>query len=292
MTERRRTEDAWRDDDRRDVRDRVYDSRLGGPESVDPAADRHGLPDPDRLPPVEDPTGAEWWHVLTVATAIAVAGFFLWPFLDPLLGLTDPYEGTPVGTAGGVVALAGVFLLAAVRFVVLPVALWRDATLLSEADVGWEPSRRFYLLAGAFWASLTCAYYLYKRSRYTGRPSLPVPRERLYFEGRRVPSNWHLVVLAGATASPLLTGMEFLWDALETVPYTESVQVVLAMVVAFVAGLAFLVLPVAYYRDTRAVRRADVDWNPNTALYVVFGYVFGVLVAAYYIYRRTQVDDL
>lgn len=288
-TEDARTEDGWGTPSGwdRPRADEPGDDRMKTASSSDP-----GFPDRESLPPPRDPTGSSWWHVLTLGTGVAMVGFFLWPVLDPLLALTEPFDGTPVGTGGAFVTLAPLVLLVGVRFVLLPVALWRDATLLQETDVDWNPSRRFYMTAGAFWASLTCTYYLYKRCRHTGRPALPIPPERLYFEGRRVRSNWHLVVLVGAMAVPLLSAIDVLWDLLETIPYTETAGAVLAMVVVFVAAVGFLLLPIAYYRDTSAIRRADVDWDPSPALYVVLGYIFSVIVGAYYLYRRSKIDPL
>jgi hypothetical protein len=250
------------------------------------------VPDPAALPPETDPTGAGWWRVLAVLTGVAVAGFFLWPLLSPVLSLAEVAAGTRVETAGALLALAPLLLLVLVRFVALPVALWRDATLLRRTEVDWEPSRGFYMTAGALWASLTCAYYLYKRSRYTGRPSLPIPAERLHFAGRRIESNWHLVVALALLVGPLAVGFDALFVAVGSVPGGDVIGAILALVFLLLLFVAFVLLPVAFYRDCRAVRRTDADWQPTTWFYVVVGYLFTLPVGAYYLYKRSQIESL
>lgn len=250
------------------------------------------VPDPAALPPETDPTGADWWRVLSVLTGVAVAGFFLWPLLSPVLTLGEMTAGTRFESAGALFALAPLLLLFLVRFVALPVALWRDASLLRQADADWEPSRGFYMTAGMLWASLTCADYLYKRSRYTGRPALPISDDLLYFTDRRVASNWHLVVGAAVLLLPLSAGFEALFVAAERVPGGDVAGAVLAMVFLCLLAAGFVFLPVAYYRDCRAVRRSDADWEPTTWFYVVVGYVFTLPVGAYYLYKRSQIESL
>lgn len=243
------------------------------------------------LPPETDPTGAGWWRLLSVLTGVSVAGFFLWPLLSPVLSLGELAAGTRFDTAAALLALAPLLMLLFVRFIALPVALWRDATLLRDSGADWEPSRGFYVTAGALWASLTCAYYLYKRSRYTGRPSLPIPAERLHFSGRRIESNWHLVVAVAAFLAPLGVGFDALFVAVEAVPGGDVVGAILAMAFLVLLAVGFVFLPVAFYRDCRAVRRTDPHWQPTTWFYVIVGYLFTLPVGAYYLYRRSKVES-
>lgn len=274
------------------------ETAAAGTTNGDPAAgqDRtapaRSVPDPVALPPETDPTGAGWWRVLTILTGVAVAGFFLWPLLSPILSVSEATAGTRFDTVGAVLGLAPLVLLVLVRFVALPVALWRDATLLRSSDADWTPSRAFYMTAGAVWASLTCAYYLYKRSRYTGRPSLPLPASRLHFSGRRIASNWYLVVGLAMLLVPLGTGFDALLDAVEAVPGGDVLGAILAMVFFGLLAVGFVLLPVAFYRDCQAVRDADVDWQPTTWFYVVVGYLLTLPVGAYYLYKRSQIESL
>lgn len=253
-----------------------------------PAAKNHpGIPDPDDLPPATDPTGADWWKVLSVGTVVTVLGFILiWPLFE--LGL--PAENEPLSSVLGdpavVGALVGVVLLIGIRVLVLPVALWRDATLLRNADVDWEPSRRFYIAVGALWASLGCAYYLYKRSRYTGRPRFPVTDERLYFTDQSVPSNWQFVVILGlATELFVLIPEAILQFASSPVIEAFAISPILLLL-----AVRFVFLPVAYYKDSTAVNAVETDWNPRTWFYVTFGYVFAFFVGLYYVAKRSGVD--
>lgn len=71
----------------------------------------------------------------------------------------------------------------------------------------------------------------------------------------------------------------------------------LAVVVFGLPGLALSVLfPVAVYVDARAVREADVGWDPDPALYgivalagvVVTAFTVSVPLALYYLYRRHE----
>lgn len=246
-----------------------------------------GIPDPDDLAPATDPTGADWWKGLSVGTIVTVVGFVLiWPLFE--LGL--PAENEPLssvlGDPAAVGAFVGIVLLIGIRALVLPVALWRDATLLRNADIDWEPSRRFYMAIGALWASLGCAYYLYKRSRYTGRPRFPVTNKRLYFTDQPVPSNWQFVVILGLATEPIVLIPEAIL-AFASSPVVEAFAIgpVLLLLAA-----RFVFLPVAYYKDSTAVKERDVNWNPRTWFYVTFGYVFAFFVGIYYVAKRSDVD--
>lgn len=249
---------------------------------------RHpGIPDPEDLPPTTDPTDADWWKVLTAGTVLSVVGFVLiWPLLE--LGL--PAEGDPpsavLSDPTAVGALGVVAVLLAIRLLVLPVALWKDATRLQDADVDWTPSRPFYMAVGALWASFGCAYYLYKRARYTGRPRIPISDERLYFIGQPVPSNWQFIVVFGLATELFVLIPEAILQFASS-PVVQAFAI--APVLALLAG-RFVFLPIAFYKDSKRVNETDADWRPRTWFYVTFGYVFAFFVGIYYVAKRSGVD--
>lgn len=235
-----------------------------------------------------DPTGSSTWRWLTWATAFSGFVLVFWTVPLVLFGALDR-TGLAGATTGGAFAVLGLFLVAAaVRFVVLPVLLFRDAGKLRRTDeVEWHPERSFYLATGAFFATLACAYYLYKRARHVGNPRFLNSDELLYYEGRTVRSNWFRLILV----TPLLSGLGGfgpVFDAIAAVSEAAATAASgpLLALVGVALLLRFVLLPVAFVKDAAAVRDADVDWEPNGALYAVIGYVFALPVTAVYLYRR------
>lgn len=242
----------------------------------------------------DDPTGANWWVWLSWGTAFSALVLIAWPI--PVLAW-DVLERTVGGVLGGVGAiglLLGVGAVFVVRFVLLPVALFRDARLLHRTThVEWDPSLGFYLLFGAIAATPTCGYYLYKRARHTGHSIVPFDDSLLYYEDRTIRSNWSLVIAGGLVAGVGGGGFGLLLDGLDRVLGEAAIVVVwpLLLAVLVLAACRFVLLPIAFYRDAKAVHRADVDWTPRWSIYAVFGYLFALPFCAYYLYKRGKHGD-
>lgn len=304
---------------------------LGGWEAVpdEPPGDTDGPDDADTpdepgvavsAPPRAwrdgDPTGADWWRLLTRATLLSAVVSLLWSV--PVAAVDATVRFVPAASLPATLGLAGLAAVAAAtRFVVLPLALARDARLVAETDaVRWSPDRRRYLLAGAVFATGTCLYYLYRRSRRVGNPRLPAGHRWLRHEGQRVASNWWAVVAVAAVAGtavggvatavaglplpvrlvrtalggPLLSvaGAEAFVTASLALPRPVGVAVGgPALVVGSLAAFLRLVaLPVALYADATAVRRSEVGWEPLALWYAAAGWVFAVPTAVVYLGRR------
>ena len=242
-----------------------------------------------------DPTGSSTWRWLTWATFLNGLVLVFWTVPLVLFGALDRTELATAETAGAFALLGFFLVVAAVRFVALPVLLFRDAGKLRRSDeVEWHPERSFYLATGAFFATLACAYYLYKRARHVGNPGFVNSDELLYYDGRTVPSNWFRLILVTPMLSAL-GGFGPVLDAAAAV--SESLATAASGPLIALVGVAlllrFLLLPVAFVKDAAAVRDADVEWEPNGTLYAVAGYVFALPVTAVYLYRRhTRTESL
>lgn len=280
------------------------DSRVAGdadPPTGGPAADAREPTAELPRPPTEwrgdgDPTGSTTWRWLTRATRLSALLLTFWSVPLVLFGVVDR-AGLDAVATGAAVGTVGLLLVAVgLRFVVLPVLLFRDASTVKRSEeVDWAPSRTFYMLTGAVFATLACGYYLFKRQRHVGNPRLHVATEHVYYDGRTVGSNWHLVVAVTVALSMGVGGVGTLLTLLEAVSVDLATAFVgplaLLLVLALLCRLVFL--PVAFYRDARAVAESDVDWNPNGVLYAVVGYVFALPTTALYLYRRhTRTGDL
>jgi len=281
------------------------------------------LPDPPHAWREGDPTGTGWWRVLTRTAQLSVTLSFCWAVAAVVVGPTVASAPGSVSTwttvgVGGLAVLTG-----GVRFVVLPVALYRDATLVCRTDaVAWTPRRWEFLLAGGVFATPTCLYYLYLRGRHVGNPQVPLRPAVLRYEGQRVGSNWWLTVGAAvavgtvvggvatglselsaptalartALGGPFLTvaGAEAFVATTTTLPRPVDVAVgapalVLGGVAAF---LRLAVLPVAFYADATAVRRSDAPWNPLALWYAAAGWVLAVPTGLVYLARRRARTDV
>ncbi|MEZ3144965.1 hypothetical protein [Halobaculum sp. MBLA0143] len=305
---------------------RVESEPLGGwdavPDDPPPTASAHdddgvAVPAPPRAWRDGDPTGADWWRLLTRATLVSVALLVAWSLPVAALDATARFAPAAVSfpVAAGLVGLAAA--AAVTRFVVVPLALSRDARLVAETDaVRWSPDRRRYLLGAVVFTTGTCLYYLYQRSRHVGNPRLPVGERLLRYEGQRVASNWWAVVavavaagtLAGGAATraaglpvpvrlvrtalggPLLSlaGAEAFVTASMSLPRPVDVAVGGPALAAgaLAAFLRLVALPVALYADATAVRRSEAAWEPLALWYAVTGWVFAVPTAVVYLGRR------
>lgn len=243
------------------------------------------FPDPTELPPPTDPSEASWWAVGTAATAVTVLGFFLvWPLGYILLTAEGPRTfGIPHDPLPAASLLVVVFIVG-VRFFVLPLAMWKDASELRTADVDWSPSPRFYLAVGLLWSSVAYLLYLYKRSRYTGRPDLPISTERLDVMDSPIPSNWPMVIWLGAAVEPMVfvLGMVTLLVSSPAV-LMLFVGITLALVVVRVC-----LVPIAFYKDATVVEESQADWEPRTWFYVAFGWLVPLLIGGHYLSKRAD----
>lgn len=79
--------------------------------------------------------------------------------------------------------------------------------------------------------------------------------------------------------------------------FSESEAGVMAAMAAFGIGylvlvalgvVSWLVTPVVLYLDTKKINDADLEWEPNPALYAVLGFFFGYLMKLHHIYKRHQ----
>ncbi|QLG60900.1 hypothetical protein [Halorarum salinum] len=245
-----------------------------------------------------DPTGASWWRVLAYATGAWVVVAALWslPFL--LGGVPAPSPAGGFGSAGGraVTVVLGVAVL--LRFVLLPSVLLRDASLVRASDeVAWTPRLSFYVPAVVVAASPTGLSYLLKRRRYVGNPGWEWGDGLAFYEGRTVPSNWWVVVAVGtavgAAAEGLAVAVESRAPATAPVPaFSEDLGLALSgPILAALAGFLFLrlvLVPLAFYLDATAVRRADVGWRPLALWYAFGGLVLTLPFGLFYLYRRVR----
>lgn len=243
---------------------------------------------PDQWRGDGDPTGSRGWVWLTRATLFSGLVLAFWTVPVAVSDVADHSSLQFLGD-GSTVVLAGLILLAVlVRLVVLPVLLFRDSGKLRDAEeVDWRPNRAFYMVTGAVFATLVCGYYLFKRQRHVGNPTLLNNDEFVYFEGRTVRSNWfRLLVL-----TPALTATSWIGSLLEVVEgihpnLSTAVMGPVVLLLVLTILLRFVLLPVAFYRDAAAVTRAGAQWEPNGTLYAVIGYVFAIPTVLVYLYRR------
>lgn len=283
---------------------RGVDSRPAGDADLPtagPAADARESTAELPRPPTEwrgtgDPTGSTTWRWLTRATLLSALLLTFWSVPLVLFDVVDRLGLDAVAT-GAALGMVGLLVVAvALRFVVLPVLLFRDASKVKRSEeVDWSPSRTFYMLTGAVFATLACGYYLFKRQRHVGNPRLSVATEHVYYDGRTVGSNWHLVVASTVALSMTIGGVGSVFTLLEMVSGDLATAFVGPLVLLFVLALLcrLVLLPVAFYRDARAVAESEADWNPNGTLYAVVGYVFALPATALYLYRRhTRTGDL
>ncbi|QLG28263.1 hypothetical protein HUG10_12200 [Halorarum halophilum] len=253
------------------------------------------LPRPPAAFRESDPTGASWWQVLAVGTVAwaFVATAWSLPFAIGDLPVPSLSGGlSSAAEAGVLVALAAAAL---VRLVVLPAALLRDATLLRRADaVEWSPSRRFYGPAVVLAPLPTCCLYLLKRRRYVGTPTTRYGDRFAFYEGRTVPSNWWVIVAVGVLLGGVTEVLVAVSEGIDALP--DGVGMVLSgPLLAAVAGVLFLrvvLVPLAFYHDATAVRRADVGWRPLALWYAIGGLVLALPFGLFYLYRRVRYTDV
>ncbi|ERH13000.1 MAG: hypothetical protein J07HB67_02031 [halophilic archaeon J07HB67] len=286
-------------------------------QSTDSQAADVSLPTPPLVWRDGDPTGAAWWTVLFRATQLSVVVSLLWSVAVVTLAPTVLSASETVSTwatlgVGGLTVVTGV-----VRFVVVPVALYRDATLVGRTDaVAWTPRRRELVAAVGVAATPTCLYYLYLRGRHVGNPRVPLGPSVLRYEGQRVASNWWLAagvaVVAGTAAGGVATGLSGLsTPAAVTRTALGGPFLTLAGAEAFVATtttlprpvdvavgapalalggvaafLRLVVLPIALYADATAVRRSAAPWEPLALWYAAAGWVLAVPTGLVYLARR------
>lgn len=112
--------------------------------------------------------------------------------------------------------------------------------------------------------------------------------ERTGTPEQSVGSNWWYVVGFVAAWAPVSTILLVL--------YLLSFRTVGAVIVplTYAAIVLLLALPIALYLDIRAVHRSEIDWSPNTGLYVlgatvgVVATILSFVVAVAYLYQRRR----
>lgn len=270
-----------------------------------------------------DPTEARWWWILTRTTQLSLVVLLAWSVPLAAFDLTEQLALESLSTSVSVAILGLSVVALLVRFVVLPIALFRDATLLRRDErVAWSPSLVFYGVAGGIFATGTCLYYLFKRGRYVGNPSVGVGDALLRYEGQAVASSWWAVIgvaagvgtLAGGASTaiselplptklvrivvggPLLSvdGASSVVQSFGSLP--SPVDIAVGAPVLAVGGttvfLRLVVLPLAFYNDATAVRQSDAPWDPLALWYALAGWILAVPTATVYLYRRLRYTDV
>lgn len=279
--------------------------RLGGPAEDEPedsgewaeseTASPAELPRPPAAFRESDPTGASWWRVLAVGTVAWAFVATLWSLPFALGEVAVPSVSGGLSSAAESGVLAALAVAALLRLVVLPAALLRDATLLRRADaVEWSPSRRFHGSAVLLAALPTCCLYLLKRRRYVGTPAARYGDGFAFYEGRTVPSNWWVAVVVGVALGGATEGLVAASEGLSTLP--DGVGMALTgPLLAGIVGVLFLrvvLVPLAFYHDATAVRRADAGWRPLALWYAIGGLVLALPFGLFYLYRRVRYTDV
>lgn len=273
-------------------------SRSEEPAEPDRSKSSAELPRPPARFRESDPTGASWWRVLAYGTGAWVTVVALWSLPFVLGGVSSASPSGEFESAAGraVAVVLGVAVL--LRFVFLPTVLLRDASLVRRSDeVAWSPRLSFYALAVVLAAFPACLSYLLKRRRYLGNPGWQYGDRLAFYEGRTVPSNWWVVVAVGTLVGAALEGsavaLEGLAGATVSAP-TLPQDLGLALsgpLLAATAGFLFLrlvLVPLAFYLDATAVRRADVGWRPLALWYAFGGLVLTLPFGLFYLYRRIR----
>ncbi|MFC3477723.1 hypothetical protein [Halobacterium litoreum] len=135
------------------------------------------------------PVGGRWWYWVAAVPLYYVAATVL-GFLLGVVAFALAVGGVFTASAGDVTAplsvglgfalvVLGALLLAAVGLLVsvaFPLAVYRDATALADADVDWDPDPALYAALGVAGILLqplqvpVAVYYLFKRHESVGRP--------------------------------------------------------------------------------------------------------------------------
>ncbi|WP_313693100.1 hypothetical protein [Halorarum halobium] len=263
-------------------------SESGGPLSVE-------LPRPPARFRDSDPTGASWWAVLLVGTVAWALVAALWSLPLALAELPVPSLSGRLASAAGGGVLLGLAVAALLRALLLPISLLRDATLLGRAEgVNWSPSCRLLGPAVLLAPLPTSVYYLLARRRYVGVPHLPFGDRFAFYEGRIVPSNWWVLVVVGVVLGGLVEGLVAASEALSALPAglgTALSGPLLAVLLA-VLFLRYVLVPLGFYLDATAVRRADVGWRPLALWYALGGLVLALPFGAFYLYRRVRYTNV
>lgn len=249
----------------------------------------------DQPTPVEEtegPPGGPWWRRLGYVTLIGWLALLGWPLpvatLDVVLSVDAGALTAP--TLLWLVALALVASL--VRFVLVPLFLWKDVTVVRRAGGDWTPSQLFYVGAGAVLGTLVCSYYLYKRHQRFGEPALPARLAAAVAYRGPVRSNWWYLIAFDLllVSGPVTAGLGAIEWAAGRLPEPAALPLYnLGLLLAVGVLLAALLLPVAFWKDARAVRAADLSWSPHPALLAVGGVALFPLVGPYYLLRRVLI---
>lgn len=113
----------------------------------------------DTIEPVYPPSN--WWVVVVLAL-VSEGVFFVY------VGLTA--SNAPLILIHP--SLAVLMALAPFRFIILPIAIYKDATAVRQSAIAWNPNRVLLALGGWFLCLFVCPYYLSRRLAYL--PSIDV----------------------------------------------------------------------------------------------------------------------
>lgn len=224
-------------------------------------------------------------HVIVLFVVQALGGVIGMAALDhdpgPFIGRVQEWW---LAAPDGVTLLLSLFVVFAIPAVVLNVLVGVLLTLLGVQAGGSVPTLLFYgsaylLAVGGAWAI--------RRHRTI------VPEERVPVYATAVEtSRWWYWIAAYVLYGVVSTGgaiASFWGYRLMPLPGTTSGALfVLVGAVAFVLSLA------AVYVEGRGLRRAGGPWQPDYRRYLLgilvgnFVYPVGLLVAAYYLYRRRR----
>lgn len=164
--------------------------------------------------------------------------------------------------AGAALALLIPFGLLLV--VAVPVLLYKDASIVSEADIGWEPSPVLHAVGGFLFTGLAVMNYLYYRYSY-----LPISVDR---------EQWWYAVAASA-----------LFGVLAAASFALDIS---GGALMLLTALSAAILPIAIYRDAGFVHGSGSEWVPNPINYYLGTFLVGaipglsVLVSSYYLFKR------
>jgi len=145
--------------------------------------------DAEGAPSDAPPVGGRWWYWVAAVplyyVAASVLGLMLGVFAFALAvggvftaSAGDVFAPLSVGLGFATIVL-GALLLAAAGLLVsvaFPLAIYRDATALADADGDWNPDPGLYAVlgvAGVFLQPLqvpVAVYYLFKRHESVGKP--------------------------------------------------------------------------------------------------------------------------
>lgn len=138
-------------------------------------------------PPSQTYDGSRWWYWIAaypiyslLAIPVAIFGLILFAPVGATMPTGDPQFMGPIVFAviALVIGVSAIYaLLGLILTLLLPVALYIDASEITASDVTWSPDPTLYGLVGLlnFLAApivgiIIAVYYLYRRHEHIGTP--------------------------------------------------------------------------------------------------------------------------